>query len=224
MQTHPTVNRFRSKRGKLLRRQIEALIAHFGRPITVLDVGGRPDYWANVDVEGVERIEMINNAPEQLQRSARDDISPELFEYKVGDACDLAGYGDQSIDLVHSNSVIEHVGTWRNMAAMASEARRVGRSGWIQTPAWGFPVEPHFRAPFIHWFARPLQARLMWLSASPDYRKADLSTRRWHAERINLLSKREFLALFPECDVYSERIILTKSYVARWMPADQALP
>ena len=167
---------------------------------------------------------MINTDPGEMQRPVSGELPSELFESRVGNACDLAQYGDQSIDLVHSNSVIEHVGSWDNMVAMASEARRVGCSGWIQTPAWGFPLEPHFRAPFMHWFARPLQARLMSLSADPFYRKADLSVRRLHIERINLLSKHEFRTLFPECDLYVERIVLAKSYVARWMPAGQPVP
>jgi hypothetical protein len=218
------VNWFRTTRGRLLRRQIEVLTAQLGRPITVCDVGGRPDYWVNVGTGGIARIEMINTDPGELQRPISGETPSELFEFKVGNACDLAQYRSQSIDLVHSNSVIEHVGSWENMAAMASEARRVGCSGWVQTPAWGFPLEPHFRAPFMHWFARPLQARLMSLSADPSYRKADLPARRWHVERINLLSKHEVQTLFPECAIYVERIVLAKSYVARWMPAGQRVP
>ena len=41
-----SVNRFRQKRGRLLRQQIEALADRLGRDIVILDVGGRPDYWA----------------------------------------------------------------------------------------------------------------------------------------------------------------------------------
>jgi hypothetical protein len=76
----------------------------------------------------------------------------------------------------------------------------------------------------MHWFARPLQARLMSLSGHAGYRKADLPARRFHVERINLLSEHEMRTLFPECDIYIERIILAKSYVARWMPAGHLLP
>jgi hypothetical protein len=141
-----------------------------------------------------------------------------MFRALLGDARRLEGRADGSVDLVHSNSVIEHVGPWQDMAAMASELRRVGRAGWMQTPAWEFPIEPHFRAPFLHWFGQPLRRRM--LALSPHYRRAGLAARRLHVDRINLLSRAEVAALFPGCEIWVERVaLLPKSYVARWMPA-----
>lgn len=134
----------------------------------------------------------------------------------LGDARDLAGYGDKSVDLVHSNSVIEHVGDWDDMAAMAREVLRVGRAGWIQTPAWEFPIEPHFRAPFVHWFAPPIRRHLMWLS--PYYRDWTHDDIHFHCRRIHLLSKRGVRRLFPDRQITTERLVLPKSYVVRWMP------
>jgi hypothetical protein len=216
MRRSESVNWFRNRRGKQLRRQVEALAERLGRKVEVLDLGGRPDYWANVGIEHVARIEVLNVDPSDFQTPTVPGLPNDLFDSKVGDACDLSAYPDGSVDLVHSNSVIEHVGNWTNMVAMAIEARRVGRTGWVQTPAWSFPIEPHFKAPFVHWFARPMQARLMALSVISELRSADLATRRAHAERINLLSKREFQTLFPDCEILEERIVFAKSYVARW--------
>lgn len=54
----------------------------------------------------------------------------------VGDGTRLA-FEDQSFDLVYSNSVIEHLGTWEKQQAFAAEARRVGRGYWIPTPGQG---------------------------------------------------------------------------------------
>ena len=90
--------------------------------------------------------------PSELQRGrararGRGRGTGDIFVRKVGDARNLSEYADGSVDLVHSNSVIEHVGGWADMRAMADEMMRIGRSGWMQTPAWEFPVEPHFRAP-----------------------------------------------------------------------------
>ena len=86
--------------------------------------------------------------------------SSDTYELVVGDGCKLQ-YPDQSFDIVFSNSVIEHVGTYARQQAFAAEARRVGRALWIQTPAREFFIEPHLLTPFIHFLPRPLQARLL---------------------------------------------------------------
>lgn len=212
------VNRFRTRRGRLLRRQIETLGQRLGRDIVVLDVGGRPDYWANVGLGGISRIDLVNDDPAELGREMPGHLAQGVFVRKLGDARDLADYPDRSVDLIHSNSVIEHVGGWSDMAAMASELMRVGRSGWIQTPAWEFPIEPHFRAPFLHWFAQPLRARMLSMSLKQEVRLLDMPRRRRRIESINLLSKPEVRALFPGLRIHVERLILAKSYIVRWLP------
>ncbi len=220
---HSTVNRFRRKRGVLLRGQIARLAERLGRPLVVLDVGGRPDYWANVGLEHVAHVTLLNPRQEELDRPLPDDLPTGVFSKSLGDARDLVGFADQSIDLVHANSVIEHVGTWHDMARMASEARRVGRSGWVQTPAWSFPVEPHFHAPFMHWFGAPMRARMMSLSLRRSFRQMSLDRRRRAVEGINLLTRAETAALFPGAEVHVERVLLlAKSYVVRWMPEEEA--
>ncbi|SFJ28213.1 class I SAM-dependent methyltransferase [Jannaschia pohangensis] len=209
-----TTNRFRRARGRMLATKLAAARALLGRKVVVFDVGGRPDYWANVKTDDVEEVVLLNNDPAELERDLPEgDLS---FRAELGDARDLSDRSDGSVDFIHSNSVIEHVGPWEDMAAMASELRRVGAAGWVQTPAWEFPIEPHFRAPFLHWFAQPLRRKMMWLS--PHYRKHDIGSRRAHVDRINLLSRGEVEALFPDCALFVERIVLPKSYVAHWLP------
>lgn len=219
---YPSVNRFRQNRGRWLRAQIEALADRLGRDLVVLDIGGRPDYWANVGLGRIARIELLNLDPSEIALfSYPGDIRPDFFRNRVGDARDLSAWADQSVDLVHANSVIEHVGGWDDMAAMAREMVRVGRAGWMQTPAWEFPVEPHFRVAFAHWFGKPAQARAMRFSLAPATRALDRERRRRAVERINLLSKGEARALFPEAGLRVERLAgLPKSYVMRWMPGE----
>jgi hypothetical protein len=205
-----TVNSFRKARGKRLAGQIKRLAERLGRPITVLDVGGRAEYWANVGLANIERVVVLNNVDGELTRIHGSG----LFEAEHGDACAL-DYDDQSVDLVHSNSVIEHVGDWERMAAFANEAMRVGRAGWVQTPAFEFPVEPHWKLPFVHWFGAPIRRSLVRFA--PDYGKADISARRCRVEQINLLSRAEMRTLFAGTDIHTERFFgLPKSYVAQW--------
>jgi hypothetical protein len=212
--SNDTVNRFRMARGDILRSQISDLACRLGRKIVILDVGGRADYWDNVGLDNIARISLLNIDRAEFDRKGSADI----FGNELGDARDLSRFGDKSIDLVHSNSVIEHVGNWPDMCAMADEVLRVGKSGWIQTPAWEFPIEPHFRLPFLHWFGQPLRRALLF--PSKHYGSLTVRERRYHVDRINLLSYGEFKALFPECNIFVERVVLPKSYVARWMPRE----
>ncbi len=206
-----TVNRWRTARGAVLRAKMDALRAKLGRDLRVLDVGGRPDYWENVGVEGCAEIILLNFDEGELDRASRLD----MFENRVGDARDLSAYDDKSFDLVHSNSVIEHVGLWSDMQDMAREVTRVGVEGWVQTPAWEFPIEPHYRLPAAHWLPAPM--RRAYLRVTKSYGSQSVEERRWHVDRINLVSYSEVKALFPEAEIWIERfMLLPKSYVARW--------
>lgn len=206
-----TVNRFRKKRGERLHKLIAQTAETLGRDIVILDVGGRPDYWENVMPERVSKIILLNYEEGELSR----DSALAMFESRVGDARDLGDYADQSIDFVHSNSVIEHVGGWSDMKRMASELLRVGVHGWVQTPAWECPIEPHYQLPMLHWFGIPAKARM--LSLKKRLRGLSLDTRRGIAESVNLLSKSEFLLLFPKTSLFIERIaMMPKSYTAFW--------
>jgi len=206
-----TVSSFRRRRGRILARKIEALAERKKRPVTILDVGGRRDYWDNVGFAGIGRIVLLNIDPADLGRAtSREDI----FEDRIGDARQLE-IADHAFDFYHSNSVIEHVGTWSDMKGMSREARRVAQAGWLQTPAWEFPLEPHFRLPFVHWLGTP--ARAAMLSMARSYRTQDRDARRMHAERINLLSRSEVRLLFPGCEIEIERVmLLPKSYIVQW--------
>ena len=206
------VNSFRKRRGQALASRLARLADELGRPLSIIDVGGRRDYWNNVTLDGIGQITLVNNDPAELHRVSEKE---ELFEDVIGDARALTDVGNCAFDFYHSNSVIEHVGKWDDMEAMAREAVRVAPHGWLQTPAWEFPVEPHFRLPFMHWLATPARAALLKLS--PPYRDNSRTERRFHAERINLLSRHECGLLFPDARIDTERLLLLpKSYIAVW--------
>lgn len=170
----------------------------------ILDVGGYPGNWKDVPINA--KIITLNLEA----ASGTEQVDP-----VVGDATDLP-YADGSFDIVFSNSVIEHVGTWRRQQEFAKEARRVGRKLWIQTPSRVFPIEPHYIAPFIHWLPSKIRRRLIrnftvfgWLYR-PNQEQIEAML-----NEIRLLSKRELQALFPDCTILVERWLgFPKSYVA----------
>lgn len=218
LQFNQSINRFRQRRGRVLHEQIQRTRAALGRDLVVLDVGGRADYWQNVGLDGIAKVILLNIGPEEFYPAP--GLPAERFEQRIGDGCNLAEYGDGAFDLVHSNSVIEHVGPWDRISAMAREVRRVGRTGWIQTPAREFPIEPHFHLPFMHWLGSDVQAFSLRASPLEAYRKCSSEERRMVVDSIHLLSKREMDVLFPDCSIYVERIVLPKCYVARWGTLD----
>jgi hypothetical protein len=77
--------------------------------VRVLDVGGTTTYWRLVSTDYLvsRRMEVtLVNLPGELH----DRVAPP-FRIVEGDGCDLSMFAYNSFDLVHSNSVVEHVGT-----------------------------------------------------------------------------------------------------------------
>jgi hypothetical protein len=180
-------------------------------PIRILDVGGTIDYWrAMQDLWGGHSlsITIVN-----LGVEPRDE---DVFSIRPGDACNLAEFADNSFDVVHSNSVIEHVGHWSEMAAMASEVRRLAPTYYLQTPNYWFPVEPHYRAIGYQWLPESLRAALLTrlkLGFRGPRATFDLAMR--DVQTVNLLTSRQLRALFPDAEIRAERVMgLPKSLIA----------
>ncbi|WP_174301302.1 class I SAM-dependent methyltransferase [Caulobacter sp. S45] len=204
--------RFRRARSAKVRQLIETIHAERGA-CRILDLGGEPGYWSLFDrgfleAKGVS-ILLVNPTPQVV-----DDP---MFETLTADACELPQIESGRFDLVHSNSVIEHVGDWRRCEAFAAEVRRLAPRYYIQTPYFYFPIEPHFSEPFFHWRSEQARARLLlrkgrgWFS-----RKAqDLGEAMRVVQHARLLDKTQFKFLFPDADHVDERVItLTKSLIA----------
>jgi len=75
--------------------------------------------------------------------------------YLQANALDLP-FADQTFDVVHSSSVLEHVGSIGNQARMISECLRVARRAiCLTTPNRWFPIEFHTQLPLVHWLPKP---------------------------------------------------------------------
>lgn len=134
----------------------------------------------------------------------------------IGDGCKL-NMPDKNYDIGFSNSVIEHVGSWERQQQFAAEIRRATNALWVQTPAYGCPIEPHYLTPFIHympkWFQKKILRRCtLWGWIQRPSREEINSM----VETARLLRKSEMLQLFPDCKILTERLlwVIPKSYIA----------
>lgn len=206
-------NRFRRRRFQFFLQLVEASERELGRPLRILDVGGTESFWEKAGF--LDRCQLTI-----LNLDANTTHHPNVTSV-AGDARDLHEYGDQSFDLVFSNSVIEHVGTLDDQRRMAEEVRRVGREYFVQTPNYWFPVEPHALFPAFQWLPVFVRARLLQraslghLDRQPSLKDAEALVR-----SIRLLKPGEMRALFPDASVWEEKFLgLTKSIVVYRMGA-----
>jgi hypothetical protein len=207
-------SRLRARRARPIIALIEA--AHHARgSCRILDVGGTPTYWGIVPRELLRqkkvRIVLLN-----LKAFEIDPAIADIFESVAGDACSMPEYRDAEFDLVHSNSVIEHVGLWDNMQRMANEVRRVGRAYYLQTPNYWFPIEPHYLFPFLHWMPFPWRINLALRMRLGSWPRATSVAQAAAAQQAAILLNTKMMrALFPDAHLSKERVLgLAKSLIA----------
>jgi SAM-dependent methyltransferase len=109
-------------------------------------------------------------------------------------------FEDDAFDVGFSNAVVEHVGGREEQQRFVAELCRVAPRVFLSTPNRWFPVETHTLVPFVHWLPRPAADRAF----------AAFGRDNW--DRVQLLSKRRLLALFPpsvETRIVESRITIS---------------
>ena len=187
----------------------QSLLSHLERPVRILDVGGTETYWKMMELKAGDQVFIT------LLNLTQIDVSFPNVTSIAGDARAIMAE-DASFDVVFSNSVIEHMGTYQDQLQMAREVRRVGRSYFIQTPNKYFPIEPHFLFPLFQFLSLKMRVFLIqnfnlgWFAKTPDPIKAEEIV-----SGIRLLDRYEFRTLFPTAMIYQEKVFgFTKSFVA----------
>lgn len=204
------VNRLREKRMGHLLKLLKTPLGRGGKT-RILDIGGTTGFWKNLGGLPPESHDVVLL---NLEQEPVDESLPN-FSSVSGNALQLP-FGDQSFDIVFSNSVIEHVGSRENQRKMAAEIRRVGRRYIIQTPGFWFPLEPHARLPLFQFLPRSVRAFLIfhghihYFPKAPTYREC-LAV----SDSTILLTRADMCRLFPEARIMTERLLgLPKSYIA----------
>lgn len=220
--------RFRARRDVFLKNFLLAAKAragvNAGTQCRIADLGGGAAYWQRVGYAWLQEngfaVDCFNLDASELSRDASSLSPVRLFE---GNACRMVGHADHSYDIVHSNSVIEHVGGWHQMREFASEVSRLAPSYYVQTPYFWSPVDPHFfRVPMIHWMPTSWRAKIhrrFRAGWAPSAQSMDEAMAQ--AESNYMLDLRQFKTLFPDGETRFERVLgIPKSMIAsRLAPA-----
>lgn len=208
-------NKFRKERGRLFKE------FYIDSKTKILDLGGgngeyircltKRKYWGNITVADIDT--------RLLEEAKASGLK--IFQLKESDRLP---FKDKSFDIVFCNSVLEHITvskkdiwnykdgekffeeSFKKQTWFANEIRRIGNKYFIQTPNRFFPIESHTWFPFIQFFPRDIQIRLIrllnkfWLKKTkPDW---------------NLLSYKELRVLFPNAQIYKERVMgIVKSFM-----------
>lgn len=181
-------------------------------PIRVLDLGGTAEYWKALQPEWasyeldltIANLGRVTNADEGNMR------------FISADARAMPEFPDNAFDVIHSNSVIEHVGHWPEMVQMAAEVRRLAPRYYLQTPYFWFPMEPHFRSLFFHYLPEQTRARRL-MKRKHGFRGpyATMDEAMDAVQTACLLDMTQMRALFPDARIEREKIVgLTKSLIA----------
>lgn len=209
--------RFRARRFAHVRSLIDECLTERGR-VDILDLGGTEQYWAVAEdylkaLGDKISITLINNeAPSPCQSSQFVDL--------IGDACDPELFAGRRFDLVHSNSVLEHVGEKDRMRAFANNVRRLSDRHFVQTPNYWFPLEPHFRVVGFQWLPLPVRAALMRRFNLGFFPRAKTLEEAWdNVREIRLLDKSLMRKLFAGSEIKIEKVVgLSKSIMAIGRP------
>lgn len=169
----------------------------------VLDIGSQVDAQSQQILERFpdrSRITAVNVQQEHLDRirAAYPGIRTMLADART------LPFPDRAFDLVYSNAVIEHVGTFADQRRMADEVRRVGRRWFLTTPNRWYPFEFHARLPLVSWLPAAWMHKVARLWAYNHVH------RRYQAGNdysdVRLLTAAQLRTLFPDSRILKPRI------------------
>jgi len=206
------------------RRKRAALFCRYLRPTEedkILDLGSEDGSFIAEIIPFRENV-FIADIDEELLSRGRARYG---FKTVLLDESGVLPFEDGYFDIVHCNSVIEHVTidkvrrwslqsqkeftevAFERQKRFANEIRRIGKSYFVQRPNRGFLFESHTWLPLIQFLPRALLIRAIrflnkwWVKkTSPDW---------------NLLAERQMRELFPDALIVRERVLgFTKSLIA----------
>jgi len=175
----------------------------------IIDIGGTCNYWNLMN-----RIHQKNFKP-VIVNISKEHLLNESCNGIKGDGKLLSFIKDKSFDFAYSNSMIEHLSSLDDQLEMAKNIKRVAKFYFVQTPAFAFPLEPHFLFPFFHWLPRKVRILLVsrfnlgWFSRCKNEIEAEKLV-----DSIRIMKKKELKLIFRDSKIITERFFfIPKSYI-----------
>lgn len=179
--------------------------------LRICDLGGSRHFWEKLDIGVPHRNITIYNI--------NDDETQALHTENYGDI-EIRKYDGMTVpveddfsDLLICNSVIEHIPK-AERAHIAEEMARISKGIFCQTPAHGFPIDPHFLMPFIHWLPKKWGRSLLYVSPWYILSNPSRETIDRYFLGTTLLKEKELAELFPSYTIEYEYFLgFVKSYL-----------
>jgi hypothetical protein len=214
-------SRFRRKRFGNVLRLIEQNISQKGR-CHILDLGGTDYYW-KLHKDLVENfgnklhIYLVNTEENAEVSHLGPQFTPIMGDINVAETYSLVDY-----DIIHSNSVIEHIGAWPVIKQHARWILETRKPFYLQTPSYWFPLEPHFRFLGWQWLPESWRAAMLRSKSRGFFPKAqNYEEAMMHVESIKLLTSSQLRLLFPEARIAREWLgPFVKSYMVIFDPME----
>ncbi len=211
--------RLRNRRAEIFLKLLDQIDA--SGTLRVLDVGGTIKYWKMLqaslsDTELNLDITLANIGSEksgEITKLAFGSGRAAHIKEIDANALDPNLYDSKKYDVIHSNSVIEHVGNWTQIKVFADNIVQSGLPYFIQTPNFWFPFEPHFELPFFMLLPLPLKQILIKLKFG-----GDLDSINKKLDGVRLLTSSEFEYLFCNAEIQREKVLMiNKSFIATFV-------
>ncbi|WP_162894778.1 methyltransferase domain-containing protein [Rhizobium terrae] len=203
---HASSEYFRRKRGSLFREVLPNFTS-----LKICDVGGSRHFWEKQDAVNIPKdLTLVNIRDDGQARSFTGEMGQ--FKVVLYDGERLP-FEDKSFDVATCNSVIEHV-PLHLRANLVREMERISNYYFIQTPAFIFPIEPHFFCPALHWLPRSVGKHAVRYSPWRYLSKPTEEHIKDYFNEIQILTLKEFRGYSPaNANLFKEMFLgLPKSY------------